>query len=397
VLGERLLLFGQGQIHRGDLTADGSCDDDLMAVSEGQLNRATLARQLLLDRERGGAPEAVGRVVALQAQEPPSPYVALWNRILGFDGSELDDAFLERSVVKATTIRITLHAVAAGDYPAFHAAMSPYLRAARLHDKRYTSEGLSVADADELLPRLLDLLADPRGKAEIEPFCGPPRLWWALRTFAPLWHTPTGGPWSFGRDGLYEASGSPPDGDVNAGRATLAYRYLEGFGPATAADIGTFTMLRKPIVQQALRDLEGRIVELEGPGGAVLYDVPGGVVPPARTKAPPRLLGMWENVLLAYADRSRVIPDDYRPLVIRRNGDVLPTLLVDGHVAGVWRIVDGSVEVSAFHDLPAATWKAVGKEAEALAAFLGARDPSPYKRYAHWWEGMLAAEVRRFG
>src|SRR3954447_670483 len=334
-----------------------------MALTEAQLNRATLARQMLLGRERLSVPEAVGRVVALQAQEPPSPYVALWNRLEGFDGGGLDEAFATRSVVKATSIRITLHAVAAGDYPAFHAAMVPYLRASRLHDKRYTSEGLTVDEADALLPELLDLLAEPRNKPEIEAFCGPSRMWWALRTFAPLWHVPTGGPWSFGPKASYIASGAEPNGDVDAGRATLVYRYLEGFGPATAADIGTFTMLRKPPVQQALQDLEGRIVELEGPGGVVLYDVPGGVVPPARTKAPPRLLGMWDNVLLAYADRSRIIPDDYRPVVIRRNGDVLPTLLVDGRVAGVWRAVGDVVEVSAFRDLPAATWTAVGKEA----------------------------------
>ncbi|MBV9953400.1 MAG: AlkZ family DNA glycosylase, partial [Acidimicrobiia bacterium] len=324
-----------------------------MAVTEAQLNRSTLARQLLLGREPLGVTDAVRRVVALQAQEPPSPYVALWNRVEGFDGSQLDEAFAERSVVKATSIRITLHAVAADDYPAFHAAMVPYLRAARLYDKRFTSEGLTEQDADTVVPRLLDLLAEPRGKPEIEAFCGPPRMWWALRTFAPLWHVPTGGPWSFGPKPAYVASGAVANGDVDAGRAALAYRYLEGFGPASAADIGTFTMLRKPIVRQALDDLAGRIVELEGPGGLVLYDVPDGVVPPARTAAPPRLLGMWDNVLLAYNDRSRIIPDDYRPLVIRRNGDVLPTLLVDGRVAGVWRVVDATVEVSAFHALSA--------------------------------------------
>jgi hypothetical protein len=368
-----------------------------MALTEAQLNRATLARQLLLGREPVRAVDSVRRVVALQAQEPPSPYVALWNRIEAFDGSDLDRAFAEQSVVKATSVRITLHATAVDDYPAFHAAMVPYLRAARLYDKRYTSEGLSIDDADALLPRLLELLAEPRSKAEIEPLCGPPRMWWALRTFAPLWHAPTGGPWSFGPKASYVAAGVRPDSDVDAGRATLVRRYLEGFGPATAADIGTFTMLRKPLVQQALHDLADQLVPLEGPGGAVLHDVPGGVIPPARTKAPPRLLGMWDNVLLAYADRSRVIPDTYRPLVIRRNGDVLPTLLVDGHVAGVWRAIDGTVEVTVFRDLAVATWRAVKREAESLAAFLAERDPSPYQRYVHWWDGLPAAETRRFG
>ena len=366
-----------------------------MPLTATQLNRSTLLRQLLLRRERIGAPAAVRRVVALQAQEPASPYLALWNRIDGFDGATLDQAFADREVVKASVVRITLHAVAAADYPAFHAAMLPYLRASRLNDRRFTSEGLTAADADALVPDLLELLAEPRSKAEIETFCGPPRMWWALRTFAPLLHAPTGPPWSFGPRPRYVASGAPTDGDVSSGRATLVKRYLEGFGPASAADIGVFTMLRKPPVQQALADLGDRIVRVEGPAGVELYDVPGGPIPPARTTAPPRLLGMWDNVLLAYADRGRVLPDAYRPLVIRRNGDVLPTVLVDGHVAGVWRSFDGAIEVTAFHGLSAATWRGLTAEARRLAEFLAAREPSVYRRYNHWWDELPKSDVRR--
>ena len=145
-------------------------------------------------------------------------------------------------------------------------------------------------------------------------------------------------------------------------------------------------MLRKPPVQQALSDLGGAIVRLEGPDGIELFDVPGGPIPPARTKAPPRLLGMWDNVLLAYADRSRVLPDAYRPHVIRRNGDVLPTVLVDGRVAGVWRSCGDAIEVSAFHELSTATWRALTTEAQGLAALLAARDSRVYRRYDHWWD-----------
>ena len=105
-----------------------------MPLTAGELNRATLARQLLLRRERIDVAGAVRRVVALQAQEPASPYLALWNRIDGFDGAALDQAFADREVVKASVVRITLHAVAADDYPAFYAAMLPYLRASRLND-----------------------------------------------------------------------------------------------------------------------------------------------------------------------------------------------------------------------------------------------------------------------
>ena len=180
-----------------------------MAVSPRELNRSTLARQLLLGRERFGVVDAVRRLVALQAQEPASPYVALWNRLEGFDGGRWDEAFSSGEVVKASVVRITLHAVAAADYPVFYAAMLPYLRASRLNDARFTSEGLTAADADALVPGLLELLAEPR-KAEIEAFCGSPRMWWALRTFAPLVHAPTSPPWSFGPRPRYVAADGAP-------------------------------------------------------------------------------------------------------------------------------------------------------------------------------------------
>jgi hypothetical protein len=171
-----------------------------MRLTARQLNRATLGRQLLLRREPLAVVDAVRRVGALQAQEAASPYLALWNRIVDFDPADLDAAFAERAVVKASLIRITLHAVLAEDYPAFHDAMLSSLRAARLHDRRFISSGLSIADADALVPDLLEFAARPRTKAEIEGRlaaqlgASKPRLWWALRTFAPLHHAPTGGP-----------------------------------------------------------------------------------------------------------------------------------------------------------------------------------------------------------
>src|SRR5262249_20594600 len=122
-------------------------DNDPMGrpLSRRDLNRATLARQLLLARTAVPVGEAVHRVVAVQAQEPPSPYVALWNRVKGFDPTDLDAAFAAGTVLKASLMRITLHAVTAADYPAFRAAMLPALRASRLADPRYRSTGLSVA------------------------------------------------------------------------------------------------------------------------------------------------------------------------------------------------------------------------------------------------------------
>ena len=356
-----------------------------MRLTAGQLNRATLGRQLLLRREPLGVVEGVRRITAMQAQEAASPYIALWNRLMGFDPGALDAAFAEGTVVKASLIRLTLHAVVAGDYRAFHGAMLSSLRASRLNDGRFTTTGLTTADADALEA----LVQTQLGERDH------PRAWWARKTFAPMHHAPTGGAWSFGAKSSFVAAPAvteplSPEESVQ----WLVRRYLEAFGPASALDFAQFTMLRRPVVAAALEALAGTVEELEGPDGAVLYDVPGGLRPPEDAPAPPRLLPMWDSLLLAYSDRSRVIPPDYRRLIIRQNGDVLPTLLVDGHIAGVWRPLDGGIEATAFHPLSDETWAGLATEATALVAFLAAREPIVYRRYVHWWKTLPGADVR---
>ncbi len=371
------------------------------AINARTLNRATLARQLLLRREDVGVVEAVSRVVALQAQNPASPYLALWNRVAGFDAADLDAAYAEHAIVKATLVRITLHAVTAADYPAFqHAALS-FLRASRLNDRRFTDTGLSTADADAMVADVLAFVAEPRTNADVEAWVEQrigrpaPRAWWALRTYAPVVHAPTGGPWSHGARPAYVAARStPPTGDPAASIQHLVRRYLEGFGPATAQDITQFTFLRKPEVSAALEALSGVLEQREGQTGQELYDVPGALVPDEEVAAPPRLMAMWDNVLLAYADRSRVVRPEHRTTVFRRNGDVLPTVLVDGYVAGVWRHVDAAIEVRSFQKLPRDAWDGLAAEAHALIGFLSDRDPAVYKRYWHWWDTIDGNEVR---
>ncbi|MFG1694404.1 winged helix DNA-binding domain-containing protein [Nonomuraea sp. NPDC049309] len=371
-------------------------------LSLRRLNRSTLARQFLLGREAVDVGEAVRRVVGLQAQHPASPYLALWTRIAGFDPADLDAAFAERKIVKATLMRITLHAVHADDHPCFHEAMQPTLRGSRLGDRRFTGSGLTVADADALVGDLLAFADRPRSTAElrawIEQRLGvpPEGVWWALKSFAPLVHAPTGPPWSFGLRPAYVASGLPPTRGAGAEQAlqTLVLRYLEGYGPASALDVAQFALVPRKRARAALDAVADRLERLTGPDGSELFDLPGAPRPAEDTPAPARLLPMWDNVLLAYADRSRVIPPEYRPIVIRRNGDVLPTLLVDGHVAGVWRVADGRIEATAFHPLPGRAWDELAAEAEALTALLAGRDPAAYRRYDHWWSDMPAAEVR---
>jgi len=369
-------------------------------LTEGQLNRTTLQRQLLLSRERVSVADAMRRVMALQAQEPASPYVALWNRIEGFRADELDRAFDQGELVKASLMRITLHAVTAHDYPSFHAAMRPSLRASRLNDRRFSGAGLTVADVDAYEPTLLSGSTKPRSGAEIVEALQSPfgerakSAWWAYRTYAALHHAPTGGPWSFGLRPSFTAASMTLSPDEH-GRAldSLVARYLRSFGPAGVADIAQFTLLTRSVARAALARLGDAVVRLEGPAGEELYDATGLEVAP-QGPAPPRLLPMWESTLLAYADRSRVIPPAYRSHVIRRNGDVLPTLLVDGYVAGVWRPSDGAIEATAFERLPDETWARLSDEAGRLLALLQLRDPLVYGRYARWWGQLPAAEAR---
>jgi len=371
-------------------------------VTARQLNRTTLHRQLLLQRKDLRVPDAIRTVCALQAQSAASPYLALWNRIADFDAAELDRAFADHTVVKASLIRITLHAVATEDYPAFHRTMASSLRASRLYDHRFKATGLSIADVDAVLPQVLEFAGQPRTNAEMEAMLTErvgvlpePRLWWALRTFAPVLHAPTGGPWSFGDRPSYVASGIEPfDGDEEESRPLLVRRYLEAFGPASEGDIGQFTILRMPAIRAALAVLVGELETHEGLDGKPLYDVRGGELAAADALVPPRLMAMWDSILLAYKDRGRVIPEDYRKLVIRSNGDVLPTLLVDGYVAGVWRPADGGIEATAFHELSDGAWSGLAGEAAALVAFLADRQPDVYRRYARWWETLPYAERR---
>ncbi|MGW2302293.1 winged helix DNA-binding domain-containing protein [Streptomyces sp. NPDC001809] len=378
-----------------------------MVMTARALNRSTLARQLLLERAPIGVGDAVRQVVALQAQQPGSPYVALWNRVAGFDPAALDKAVAGFELVRSTLMRLTLHLVHAGDYRAFREGMEPTLRGSRLHDPRFKAAGFTAEDADGLLPGLLAYAGEARTGAQLRAHLAAARggpveavVWRMIRQYAPLWHAPTGPPWSFGTAQSFVTAEAPlpvlgdPEASA-AGLAVLLRRYLEGFGPASLADMAQFTLAPRGKVREAVLLLEDGLEQLEGPGGTVLHDVPGAPRPDEDVPAPPRLMAMWDSVLLAYADRGRVIPPEYRGQVIRVNGDTLPTVLVDGYVAGVWRPVGEGVEVSAFRPLPTRVWAELAAEAAALDGFLAARDRRVYGRYDHWWvKGLPAAETR---
>lgn len=220
----------------------------------------------------------------------------------------------------------------------------------------------------------------------------------SFRGYAPLLHAPTGGPWSFGSRNAYVAASPRPaladDVASAAGLQTLVVRYREGFGPASIADVVQFAHVPRARVKQAVQALGGALERLEDPNGEPLFDIPGAPCPAEETPALPRLMAMWDSILLAYWDCGRIIPPGYRALVTRSNGDVLPTLLVDGYVAGVWRPAAGGIEATTFHPLPDDAWDGLAAEARSLTAFLAEREPEVYRRYGHWWDKLPRGEVR---
>lgn len=369
-------------------------------LTDRALNRATLARQLLLERLPLTPAEGTRRVLALQTQEPASAYLALAARLAGFDPAALDAAYAAGDLARGTHMRQTLHTVHVADYPAVHGAMHRRLHGGRLGDPRFQATGLKAKDVLDVLPELLDYLAEPRSKDEVDDWLGArlgtrhERTWWALRTFAPVWHVPNGGAWAFGRGHGFRASPVPRLEPWEEAAGLMLRRYLEAFGPATLADFARFTLLTREMVREAVAAAGDGLVRYRGPGGAELLDVPGAPLPGEDVPAPARLLPMWDSLHLAHEAPGRALSAAHRPAVVKRNGDVLPTLLLDGHVAGVWRPVAGGVEVTTFRRLTRAEWDEVAAEAAGVAALLAARDPRVYARQGNWFREIDGVEVR---
>jgi hypothetical protein len=211
-----------------------------------------------------------------------------------------------------------------------------------------------------------------------------PGQWWRTKARIPLLHAPTGGPWCFG---LQPRLAAPPPrllarlarADTGAGRLVL--RHLAAFGPATIADIVRWSHVTTPLVRQELEQLGTRVERLRAEDGRVLYDLRGAPRPDGDVPAPARLLPMWDSAVLAFDDRTRILPDDYRREVVNRQGDVRPTLLVDGVVAGMWRTNGGRVELLPFAPLPPRARRELEDEARRLNVWLVPHDLRVFSRY----------------
>jgi hypothetical protein len=301
-----------------------------------ELNRALLARQLLFERRKLGVQQAVERICAMQAQWPQSPYIALWTRLTGFRKDHLLRALGQKKVVKSQLFRITLHMTSARDYPYFAAAWQPSARDSTPGVNKRTIDALSrqVKDLATQGPvtheQIANLAADQMGGFR-----------WRTRTLTPLVHLLPSGSWShYGRAELMAMETvlgvELPPRDEGAQR--LVTRYLAAFGPATQDDLLRFAGVRVRDVRAGLDGIPLRRFRDER--GRLLLDLPRAPLPERDTQAPVRFLPKWDSSILAYAppERARILPDKYRSTVIRRNGDVSPTILVDGFVAATWDV-----------------------------------------------------------
>lgn len=353
----------------------------MTALTLRELNRATLARQLLLERIALDVPTAVHRLGALQAQRPRAPYVALAARLEGFEREDLTRVLHDRTVVRATLMRETLHLVTAEDYPHDAIAMAPYFN--RLREK-YLPEGVDMARVVELAAHAEAALAEPLEAtalrpilAELESQMGDERVWRRVRTNALILHVPGDEAHAFGQRNRFVAAAAwlgVREAEEADGTRRLVRRALAAFGPSSRADLAAFTGLAVATLAPALDALAPELEQLTDERGRELYDLRGAPRPPADTPAPLRLLGEWDNILLAHADRTRMFDDETRKRVIRKNGDVLPTILIDGVVAGTWwwrrRKDVATLEATPFVPLTKAASAELEREAELALAVL---------------------------
>lgn len=332
-----------------------------------ELNRATLARQLLLERKRLSPTAVIERLVGMQAQWPSAPYVGIWTRTTTFKRHALERELRSAKVVKATVMRQTLHLVTRRDYALLRAAQSE------------TNFPWETSVAKSLAPSVRALadggpVTTPEALAHLEREHGltgmnARRAWRAARIRAHLLHHHETALWDARPEGRFVAHEEPEEHDPTGARAEILRRYLAAFGPASRRDIVAWSMMHVPEILRALDRLEP-LRRFRDEHGRELLDVPRAPLPDPDTPASVRLLPKWDNVLLAHADRTRVLPERYRKTVIRMNGDVAQTFLVDGFVAGTWRAENGRVAIEPFAPLSRSVRREVDEEAARLEAFL---------------------------
>jgi hypothetical protein len=355
------------------------------------LNRATLARQMLLARKKTTALRAVEQLVGLQAQLPRPPFIGLWSRLERFRAEELTRLVHDRKVVRATMMRGTLHLVSTTDYLALRPTLQPMLSAGMRSVLRERASGLDVdalgaaaRDCLEERPRTFDEVRAALRKAW--PKADERAMGYAVRTHLPLVQVPTETRWGWPGAACFAVAetwiGKRIGGKVDL--RTLVLRYLAGFGPASVADAQTWSGLHG--LKDTFEALRPKLRVFRDERGRELFDLPRAPRPPAETPAPVRFLPDYDNLLLSHTDRARVISDAHRARVATANLRVLATFLVDGMVSGTWRIERArsaaTLVLDPFVPLSRGQRAELTAEGTALARFVEADAPAAEVRFA---------------
>jgi hypothetical protein len=345
-------------------------------LGERDLNRALLDRQLLLGRADLDLAGALERVGGLQAQYAPSIYVGLWTRVAGMVRADVDAALHRREVVQGTLLRATIHLVSARDFWPMAAALC---RTRRQWWRRAVRDAPGEAELEQAAETLDAALADgPLRLKDVDGLLGK-RLRDGVGYWLDLVRVPPSGTWERRRADLLDTArrwiGPPPPhlADLGspaseaAGMEALVRRYLGAFGPGTAADVASWSGVPAPAVETVMSRMDLR--RRPGQGGTDLLDLPDLTLPDPDTPAPVRFLPWWDAVLLAHARRTGVLPPAVRPEVyVNRNGQYLPTVLVDGAVRATWSFDAGHVVVRELAPCPRPVRRELAREAERLEA-----------------------------
>ena len=340
------------------------------------LNRALLARQLLLARSSLSIPDAIEQVGGLQTQYAPSGYVGLWSRLRDLDRAALTAALEDRTVIQATLMRTTIHMVSRREFWRYALGVRGPRRRWALRIPGFVADEASMIDA---AARLREALADgPRTVKELGSlgagFVGNLGLW------VDLVRVPPSGTWERRRAdrlALAEDWVGQPDATEDEGLTHLVRAYLRAFGPASWRDIASWAGLTATDAKRGAEGLDlQHYRDADGRGPVDLADAP---LPDTDTPAPVRFLPHWDANLLVHARRTGILPEPYRPRIFsNRNPFSVGVYLVDGVVAGAWSVKDERVVLDPFEALPARDRRAVEREREALEAFhAGAR---PHRR-----------------
>jgi hypothetical protein len=339
-------------------------------LTERQLNRALLARQLLLDRTDLSIPRSLERLGGLQSQYAPSAYVGLWTRRAGFARDDLTRALERRTVVQATVLRSTIHIVTPVDY---HLFMAGIRGSRRRWWRRVAGHSHAPRQMQGLAERLRGILADgPRTRAEIAERLGIDSTTWnGLGLWVDLVRVPPSGTWERRRADLYALADDwigASDATEDEGLEHLVRRYLTGFAPAAPKEIANWAGVPAQVLAPVIERM--RLRRFASEDGALLVDLPRGTLPDPNTPAPVRFLPAWDATLLVHARRTQILPERYRPRVFdTKTPHSVPTFIVDGQVAGTWRFEKGAILIEPFARPSKQLRRELDDEAERLAAF----------------------------